>query len=182
MFHAITLTLLLTTNFVASDGARLREMRKEAIKDRLTSTQSAEVRRMEFKDRLSEIKDERKRLIVQNVSLRFTNVKNKWVEHWNKILDRLGAVLDKIETEFGSNDATAEAQTAISEAQALVDALSDKEYDIVFEEETTLKTDMQSLVSEFKNDLKTTKEAVKNAKGKVQEAWRQSRPENEEES
>ena len=181
MFHAIALTLLLTTNFVSSDGAKLREMKKEAIAQRQESTASADAKRDQFQTSLSEIKDERKRLIVQNVALRFTNVKDKWVRNWEKTLGRLTTILEKVETEYGESDATTAAAAAISDAQTLVDALEAKTYDLEFSEESTIKTDMQSLVSEFKSDLKTTKESVKNAKEKVQEAFRLAKGETENE-
>ena len=188
MLAGLILTAFLTSRLLANEDAMtstysnetstetstIRENRKEAVND---FKEKRMENREELKEKIQALKDERKQKIVENMANRFSTVKSKWVEHWNSVLERLTKILDKIESEKGNSDSISSARSKISEAQTLIDDLSEKDYSVDFASEDTLKEDIKSLISQFKEDHLKVLTSIREAKKSVQEVFSQTRSE-----
>lgn len=137
-------------------------------------------KRAENKERIQEIRNDRKQKVVSNIAARFSHVKSKWVANWTRYLDRLEKISEKIEQEFGSFDSLEVANASIQEARDLVEAMENKEYAIEFESEETLREDIKLTVDEFKSDMQTTMASVRQAKSDLQAAFTEVRVDSDE--
>ncbi len=146
----------------------LKAMRQDAAEKR-------ETKREEWREKLQSLKDERKQKMVENIDERIAKLNDKWVDHWNRTLKRLTAILDKISEKAdgeADNKAIANATKAIEEAQKAVNSQAGKTYEITIADDTPIGQSVRSTISNFHNDLKVVKEAVKKAKDATVEALR----------
>lgn len=131
-----------------------------------------------FRKRLSEIDDEKKKKIVENLSERLQTLNEKWVAQWNKVLVRLGEVLTKLEKVMDQAksegkdvttvvEAVTLSQNKILEAQAAVAAQAQKTYPITITSEENLGQNVRAAINLFHNDIKNTQAVVKEAKESV---------------
>ncbi len=153
-----------------------RKNRDGAISDRKT-------RREEYRERLLALKDERVQRIIERVDSRLDSLNERWARHANTALDRLSSLLAKIESrtdkaeEAGRDvssvrEAIVSAETAISEAQAVVYAQASTDYVITINDETNLGSDVSSAIDLFQSDVSEVKESIKKAHGAVKQALR----------
>ena len=119
--------------------------------------------REEFQERVKTIKSERKQKVLVNLDQRFTSVNEKWIEHWGNILDRLESILDKV----GDKADTTDARSKIAEAREVIINHKDENYIITITDENNLGQDVQSLISQFKEDLSEIRSSVKSARDSV---------------
>lgn len=162
--------------------ARRKAVLEEYQARRREATQEAKTQREEFRTRLSEIRDLRKRKILENLNEKLTQVHERWLEHWSRILDRLSRILAKIETRkdkladngcevSGVTSAISAAEAAIAGAQEVLNEQAGKTYVIEISEEQGLGEDVRALIAQFKEDMKATLAAVKGAREAVHDAF-----------
>lgn len=137
--------------------------------------------RLAFKEQLETITDERKQAIVEKISNRLTETNTNATDRMFEILDKLSAVIVKIEDKItkakanGIDTTTQEAELenaklAIDAAIKTVTEQAAMDYIITINDSTTLKNDIGTVVSQHKQDLRTTYEAVRSARTAVRQA------------
>lgn len=137
--------------------------------------------RGEFKQRISEIKDQRKRVITERIDNKIVNANARMTNKMTETLNKLNRILDSIQERAGNlssaghdttalNNAIAQAQTAIAEAQSAVDAQAAKEYTATITDEATLRNAIGQMVSGFRLDIQGVHKKVVDAKQAVMKA------------
>ncbi|OGM31008.1 hypothetical protein A2630_01590 [Candidatus Woesebacteria bacterium RIFCSPHIGHO2_01_FULL_44_10] len=171
-------------------GQNLQERRETALENSLQN-------REEFQARLQGLRDEKKRKVLENLDRRMTSVFSKWVSHWSDILSRLIKILAKLEVraeraaESGLDttavdEAIANAEATIADAQAALDGLADNDYVFEIGDENNLGQDVKAFLAQFKEDMSQVRDLVKQARDEVHTAFQElrnliSQNENEEE-
>jgi hypothetical protein len=141
---------------------------KEARENRIEAREQA---REEYQTRLQQIKDERKRQIVENVSNRIAVINQNRTSIMLKHLDQIESVLTRLETKIttaktngkdvGSVESDiASAKTAISTARTKVSTQSTKTYTINITTESTLASAVATTRQAFQADLKSAHDSV----------------------
>jgi len=131
-------------------------------------------RREEFKTRVTQIRDEKKKERLTQLDSNLAKINQKAVEHWNKVLNRLTEILAKIKTrmtEVSENGkdvtiilaAVSIAEVKIAEAKVVVNTQSDKIYTISVGEEDKLGESAKTTISQMRNDIKSVGDTVKEA-------------------
>jgi len=137
-------------------------------------------KKLEFKEKVKEIKDAKKRVTVQTIDENITKDNEKWMNYLTNVLNRLSAILEKIkiktdEAEAQGKDITkvregiTEAQTAIAEAQTAVNEERDKTYTITLGDESNLGQGVSTTVREFRSEVNSVFEKVKTARQAVRD-------------
>ena len=152
------------TTTPASTGSRLMEIRKAAI-------EKFQSQREEFQEKLADIKETRKKNIVERVDEKISNLNERHTTRLNNHLTRMSEVLAKIEEKAADKTgdsadldaAITKATAAIETAQTAVDDQAGKEYVIEFDDESELGTAVRSLFASFKSDIQETHMTVKEA-------------------
>ena len=145
---------------------------------RITNREERKENREEFKAKLAELKDENKKEVVERIDTRLTTLNTNMTDHFNKVLARLTEILNKIETRTNTaktngkdtsavEAAIVSARTAISTAQAAVTTQKGKTYVITINTESTLRSDVSTVVQSLRTDLKALKEVVQSARKAV---------------
>jgi flagellar motility protein MotE (MotC chaperone) len=159
-----------------------REDLKEELKTRIeTAKKEWETKHKELIDNLKKIKDEKKVTIVENIDARIAERNTHWVQHWSEVLTRQTQLLDKIEAKAKElqgqgkdittvTTAIAAARTAITNAQAKVDAQAGKTYHIDVTTETTLGSNVSAAVKQMQADVKTVISAIEEVRKATQSA------------
>lgn len=142
-----------------------------------TTIQNRIEKREEFKEKLQEIKNEKKRALVERIDTKISSVNTNRTTQMSTVLEKLNSILsrliEKVNTAktAGGNETTlaevaiTQAQSALSTAKASVASQASKQYDIqVSSEEGVLRTNVGSTVSQFEKDLRTTHKTVVDAK------------------
>lgn len=133
--------------------------RKEA---RMELKDDIKERRAIFKDNLKKIKDEKKKLIVEKLDVRFNEVNAKRTAQMTTHLDKMSEILTKVTGD------TASASLAIQTARDAVTAQSEKTYVVTISSEANLKMDVGKVRSQLEADLKSVNELVIAARKAVQ--------------
>lgn len=170
---------------------RLQELKEEREQVRIEirerkeeASAAARLDREEFKERLAEIKNARKRLTVQRIDISLEAINNKWIDHWNRVLDRLSELLAKVESRADKAEAAGKdvsdvrdlivaAGAAIDAAQEEVNSQAENVYVIEIDEEENLGTGVSTAIKELKDDLGVVREAVKAAHDAVRDVLRE---------
>lgn len=160
----------------------------------LEKAETREQKLTEWRNRLSDLKDKRKALILQKVSEIIENINSRWCTHFKNVLERLTAILSKISTrsdkliENGVDVVTVEAaisdaEEAIASAEVAVEEQCAKAYVVDLGDENALRSSAQDEIALLRNDLKSTRDAVFAARDAVhkaiqalRQAWAKSRP------
>lgn len=155
----------------------LNRMKKEIQ----TRHEEMEKFKNEFKRKLNELKDERKKSIVEKISQRLAMINKNRTAHFIKLLLKMEQILGKIKTK--TDAATLEgknttqvlskiqiAQTEIEQAKTILNTQASKEYVISITNEASLKNDIQKITLELKNDLKIVLQAMQTVKSYVMDA------------
>lgn len=179
MFSTIVSFVLLANVVSASpvnratttDSEMLRTRQEERVQNRQEILDEALKHREEFRQRVANIKDEKKQQILINIDERFLNVNEKWTTHWNAVLDRLTEILAKIETKYPSAD-TAAAKAAIESARAEVTLQAEKTYEMDLTDEENVRVEVKAQLALFKQDLRAVETEVKAAREEVVKVYR----------
>lgn len=137
--------------------------------------------RTDFKQRISEIKDQRKRATAERIDSKITNANARMTNKMSETLNKLGRILSSIQEKARNlsaagqdttalNNAITQAQTAIVEAQSAVDAQAAKEYSATIGDEATLRSTVGQMVSGFRLDIQEVHKKVVDAKQAVMKA------------
>lgn len=140
----------------------------------------SEQERLEFRQRLQEIKDEKKRKGVETIDENIAKNNEKWTNHLTDVLNRLSAILEKIKikTDEAENqgkdvtevrDAIIKAQESIADAQLAVEAQREEAYTIIIGSEENLGQSVSTTVKSFKTNIKSVFEKVKAARQAVRD-------------
>lgn len=124
----------------------------------------------EFKTKLQAIKDQKKKALVERIDAKLARVNENQTVKYTEVLVRLQGFLDKIKSETDAKvltDATL-AQTAIDTAKAAVEAQTAKSYTMTITDDSTLKLNAGSTVSQLRLDLMAIYKQVLDAKQAVQ--------------
>lgn len=158
----------------------IREEYKSAVAENNQARMDA---RAEFKEKLSELKDARKKEIVEKLDARFATVNKKATGRFLETLDKLSDILKGVqkkatEAKTAGKDTT-EAQTSITAAQSAIDAAktavttqSAKTYTITISTEDKLRMDVGTTASSLHADLRSVHKLVSDAKQAVVKAAR----------
>ena len=132
----------------------------------------------EFRARLTELKDQRKALILQRISEQIDDKNSRWMTHFENVLTRLTAILEKIKTRTDKAETAGldvstvrtlitEAETAIQTASDAIAAQEGKSYAIDISDETALGVTAGEVIKELRDDLTTVRELVFDARQAV---------------
>ncbi len=169
------------TREIREEAAQKRkEVQEEIMKKREEAKEEFAKEREEFKMKLEEMTDERKQQIVEKVDERISEMNERITGRLAEHLDKITEIIDRIEEKAGDlegdtkavDDAVTVARAAVETAQESVAEQAGKEYIIELTEEGNLKEDVQSVVSQFRTDIKATVETVKDARQKTVDAAR----------
>lgn len=133
-------------------------VKREAIKDALTA------KREEFRTKLQTIKDEKKKILVDRIDSKLTNVNAKHTDRFIHVLSNLQTLLDKINENLDKT----QAQVAIDAAKLAVEDQAVKTYTITISTETALRSDVGAVVSQLRQDLTSAHKLIVDAKQEVQ--------------
>lgn len=142
------------------------ELKREEVKTKV------EEMRIKFKEDLSKIKDEKKKLssekildIIQDLNERLTSNLSEKIDKIENVLVSIESRISKAEEKgLDVTKAKAEAEkakTAIETARKAVSAQSGKVYEVNVTTEVTLKADMKKLRDLFRADMKVVYEKIK---------------------
>ncbi|OGH24925.1 MAG: hypothetical protein A3B47_02340 [Candidatus Levybacteria bacterium RIFCSPLOWO2_01_FULL_39_24] len=133
-----------------------------------------QAKRDEFKAKLKAIKDQKKKALVDRIDAKLVEVNKKHTARFLEVLTRLQLFLEKfIQSATGSTsaktltDITA-AQIAIDTAKSAVEAQATKDYTMNIADDTTLKLNAGTTVSQLRLDLMAVYKLVIDAKQAVQ--------------
>lgn len=152
-----------------------REQIRDQRKEELVASREA------FVARLKEIKDSRKKNIVENVDKMLANINRKQTDVLLSALNKMSSILDNMRTKAqnakdeGQNtalfDTAAQSATnTIENALLAVEEQASKTYSININSEDTLKKSVLTSKQELENDLHTVRDLVKKAKEALVEA------------
>ena len=159
-----------------------REQKREEMKDKREEVrESAKTSREEFRERLAEIKDERKQKVVERIVGKLDTMGDRWTERWTKALDRMEELLVKIESRAdkaseaghdasGVTAAIIIANAKIATARAAIETQAGNEYVITITDESSLGSDISSVVQQLRSDLSAVRDTVKEARDAVKDA------------
>ncbi|GEM_PF-4976446 len=132
-----------------------------------------EEKREEFRQRLLEIRDERKRALFENLNTNINDLNARWVERLKAVLDRLSEIADKIEAraqEDGVSDnsdfknALDNVRAKIFESYNMVNEQASKVYTLEVTDENSLGRSVSGTLSELRADFEPIRESVSLAK------------------
>lgn len=137
--------------------------------------------RLEFRNQLQEIKNEKKRQVTEKIVENIEKNNESWMNHLTETLNRLSAILSKIEIRanelkaqgkdtFLLGEKINDAKDLISSAQEAVNTQREKVYTFDVGEEENLGENVSSVVKSFRSDVQTVFDAVKLARQTVRDA------------
>lgn len=150
----------------------IQDQKKTAVKEVRTDAKAMiQAKRDEFKTRIQTIKDQRKKLLVERIDTKLAQVNAKHTSRFSEVLTRLQGFLDKIKqstTDTKVLDDVAVAQTAIDTAKTAVEAQAAKPYTMTIADDSALKANAGTTVSQLRLDLMAVHKLVVDAKQAVQ--------------
>lgn len=136
---------------------------EEAQKKEMDRQEKIRAEKEKLTERLSTIRDEKKKQILLHLQDQLQNLNDKMVMHFNAVISQMTAVLARIEAR---TPATAEAQALIAKAKAAILAATDavtaqgkKIYSITFEG-AKLKEGVKAVREKLHADLKAVREKI----------------------
>ena len=157
----------------------ISEEKKEAVMEKMSAA------REKFKTRMATIKDEKKKVIVENIDSKIQGINERrtklMLSHLGKISEVLARVSAKEVTLKAQGKDTASlsasivaAQAAIDKAKAAVEAQALKEYNANITTDVLLRSAVTSIVNQFRINIKSVFELVLASKKAVREAHTQA--------
>lgn len=178
-----TATPLTTTEKTESSIRERLETGREARQEKMDAIRAdaktkLEERKAEFKANLKNIKDEKKKVVLERMVGKFDTLNTKWTTHWKTVLDRLSSVLSKMDTrarnlsQEGVDITTytrlsADAKDKISKASAALDAQTANTYVFEVTTDSALKGEVKNISTEFRQDMSSTHEMIRVARTAV---------------
>ena len=171
-----------TTKPIKEIRRETMDLKKESIRDtKLENKEAMKNKRLEFKEKLMEIRDTKKQGIVDKVDVRILEMNKDKTGHFNEVLTKLETLLTRIGSEsamlksegkstIALDAAISSAQTALVTSKTAVANQSQKEYVIAITNETALRSNVNTTFSQFKADIKTTRQTVNAARLAVMKA------------
>lgn len=159
-------------NTIISERKQLKE---ELELKRHEASKSSLLKHQQFIKRLDLLKDERKKEKVATISGKITTFNLNHTNRLADVLDKIQSILDRVskkaETAKGEGYDTGvlalaikNAQTAIDAARIAISSQALKQYTIQITSDATIKTNVGSVVSQFRTDLKAIHKLVIDAK------------------
>lgn len=160
-------------NLKLKNQVQLLEQQKKAaiMKVREEAKVKIQAKREEFKTRIQTIKDQKKKVLVERIDAKLAETNRKFTAKFSDILVRLQEFLDKIKQRTADAKVLADvaiAQTAIDAAIAAVDEQAAKAYTMDVADETSLRLNAKTVVSQLRQDLSAVHKLVVDAKQAVQ--------------
>lgn len=149
---------------------------RQKIKDRI-QTKREEVKeiiaakREEFKAKLQTIRNQKKKVLVERIDTKLTNINTKHTDRFAETLVKLQTLLDKISSSATEEKVLADikaVQGAIDAATAAIEAQAAKTYAITISTENALRSDVGRVTSQLRLDLVAVHKMVVDAKQAVQ--------------
>lgn len=134
------------------------QAKKEAVREAVTT------KREEFRAKLKTIKDQKKKVLLERIDIKLSNVNVKHTDRFIQVLSNLQTILDKMSEDLDKT----EAQAAIDAAKLAVENQAAKTYTITISNETALRSNVGTVTSQLRLDLVATHKAVVDAKQAVQ--------------
>ncbi len=139
-----------------------------------------------FKESLSNIKDQRKKTIAENINEKISTINTRLTNQMTEALNKLSSILEQLSTKSqalkatGQNTASLDtaittALQAVSDAKTAVGEQSQKEYSADITSDTTLKPGMSQMFITFRTDINSVFTKVKAAKTAVLNAVKEFR-------
>lgn len=131
-----------------------------------------QAKRDEFKTRVQTIKDEKKKVQIERIDRKLANVNKKHTARFSEVLTKLQTFLDKIRANATDVKVLADiekAQAAIDAAKTANDAQDSKEYVAQIIDDTTLRANVGSIVSQLRLDLMAVHKLVIEARQAIQQ-------------
>lgn len=163
-----------------------RELNLQKRKDAINSIREdakikIEEQKALFKEKLNTIKDERKKIIVENIDTKIANINSRYALKFSEVLKKLDIVINKITERIESaklngvnsaltDSAISRAKTAIDNAKIAVDEQSTKTYTVQITTDTALRANTGAVVKQFRLDIMSVHKKVVDAKQAVQNA------------
>ncbi len=149
-----------------------------SLEQKAAMREEYDAKREEFQKKLQDLRDQRKKLIVERVDKRLATINQNWAQRMNASILRLESLLKKFSDRSAKlksegNDTQAvdaaivEAETAIQAAKDVIEMQEAKEYVADLTDEEKLRVTMGESMSNLRKDLKTAHDVVKAAKQKV---------------
>jgi hypothetical protein len=153
-----------TTRISTDAATKLKDQRKLLQEQKGAAIAQA---RAKFEAGLKEMKDQKKKAIVEKIDAKIAEINAKQTTRYQQVLDKLQMILDK-EAKTASGTAMLEkienAQTAIDDAKTAVVSQAAKIYTIAIGTDETIKLNVGTIVSQFRQDLQAVYKKVMNAK------------------
>ena len=149
----------------------LKDQKKTAVSQIKEETKlMIAAKRDEFKARMQIIKDEKKKMLIERIDAKLFAVNKKHTARFSEVLDRIQRFLDKIKQSTTDTKILddAAAQTVIDTAKAAVEAQAAKTYTMSITDDSTLKLNAGTTVSQLRQDLMAVHKLVIDAKQAVQ--------------
>lgn len=171
--------LLMSRNEGIVDLKYERESLKNDIQEKkLEMRQEIQAARAEYKASLKQIKDARKKTIIESVDQKLIKANQKSTDHFllaivklenllKKFSDRASLLKQSGKDTSDVDAAIVAARDAISDAKNAVSEQAAKEYTFQITDESTLKANLGQTMKLLRSDLKATHDVVKLAKQKV---------------
>lgn len=163
----------------ATSASKLKEqMRLLQDQKKATASQAKEeirtaiqTKRAEFKERLQTIKDLKRKTVIERMDVKLAEVNKNQTAKFTEVISKLQAIVDKIKQLTTNANVLADisvAQAAIDSAKTAVETQAAKTYTMTIVDDTTLKANAGTTVSELRQDLTAVHKLVVDAKQAVQ--------------
>lgn len=142
------------------------EDRKEMVQGRIENIQDRIASRAaELKTKLAKFKDKVKAGRVERINTNLNVINERRTSQMKSVLEQISKLLEKFKTKSAEaaasgkdtapiNAAILQVEAAIAEADAAIKAQAEKDYSIVVNTESTVRTDAQTARDSLRNDLK----------------------------
>ena len=155
--------------------ARLERQKKELEQSQARAKLNTETARKVFSEKLSKLKDARKKAIATSLDVKISELNKKRTTTMLAFVSKMQEIVDKISTRAAEaqkagkdiskvDAAIVSAQAAVASALSAVNAQAGKTYVASVTGEETLKSDMEAVMKSLKTDLEAVSALITAAK------------------
>jgi hypothetical protein len=164
----------------ATAGSRVRNQAWEQVRERVRQQQQTLLSR--YREKFGQLKDARKRALVDRLNNRICTLNRNRVTIMNKHLDRMLVITERVEEKVSNlktqgkeagkvEEAIQKARTAIDTARSAVNTQAVRECAInISGSDTTVGADIRKAVSQLETEIKAVREKVTLARKAVSQA------------